>query len=247
MATRREHSKPASLFVNFHPRKPASGRSIECNGLKCGSQAPTPPLRASVNQSFFPVQNPSEESRVDQVLRKFREGNAGASDELFELVYGEFRALAQNLFRRERAQHTLQPTALVHEAYVRLVNQKEADWKGRSHFYAAGARAMRRVLVDHARQGLRDKRGGGANRITLSDIGLFETGRLIDALDLNDALLELAQLDSQQAQLVELRFFTGLTLPDAAKMLELSKRTAEREWTMAKAWLRKRLDDRADS
>ncbi len=163
---------------------------------------------------------------------------------LLGLVYAELRALAGSLFRRERAAHTLQPTALVHEAYLRLAAQSRVDWRGRTQVFALGAQMMRRVLVDHARHRARDKRGGGEERVVF-DEALVPGGEtalsLEDVLGLHQALSELAELDERQARIVEQRYFGGLTAAEIALELGVSQRTVEAELSHARAWLRRRL------
>ncbi len=166
---------------------------------------------------------------------------AAAAAELLPLVYDELRVLARKYLRGERGGHTLQPTALVHEAFMRLVDQTSIDWKGRTHFLAVSAQAMRRVLIDHARGRGRRKRGGDWERVVLDDVVAPDGLENVDALALNDVLEELAALDEFQARIVELRFFGGLTVEEAALVLGTSKRKVEGEWTHAKAWLRARL------
>lgn len=161
---------------------------------------------------------------------------------LMPLVYNELRDLAARYLRAERRGHTLQPTALVHEAFMRLVDQSRVDWKGRTHFYAVGAEAMRRILIDHARARGRGKRGGGWQRVVLDEAEMPEDLRDVDLLALHDALEALAALDKQQARIVELRFFGGLTVEEVAHVLGVSKRKVEGDWTHAKAWLRSALD-----
>jgi len=168
-----------------------------------------------------------------------------AADELLPLVYDQLRRLARRLLSRERPGHTLQPTALVHEAYLKLVDQTRVDWKGRTHFFAAGAQAMRHILVDHARGRGRAKRGGGWNRVTLGeDAAPFADGGLDadELLALDEAMQRLAKLDERSARVVELRFFGGLTVPEVAHVLAVSTRTVEGDWTHARAWLNRELD-----
>ena len=141
----------------------------------------------------------------------------------------------------ERKNHTLQPTALVHEAYFKLVDQTRVDWRGRTHFLAIAAQAMRRILVDHARRRGAAKRGGKWHRIALDDNRVIESNRDEDVLALEDALTKLKELDPRQAQMIELRFFGGLSIAEVAKVMEISKRSVEREWTMVRAWLRQEL------
>ncbi len=170
------------------------------------------------------------------------ESTAAPADRLMPLVYDELRELAEKYLRGERAGHTLQPTALVHEAYMRLVDQSRVDWKGRTHFMAVGAQAMRRILIDHARGAGRGKRGGKWNRVVLSEVEAPHALSEVDPIALRDALESLAALDAQQARIVELRFFGGLTVEEVAHVLGVSKRKVEGDWTHAKAWLRRVLD-----
>jgi RNA polymerase sigma factor (TIGR02999 family) len=160
------------------------------------------------------------------------------------LLYDELRGLARGFMARERRHHTLQPTALVHEAYLRLIDQSRVDWKGRTHFRAVGARVMRRILIDHARQHGSAKRGGGAQRVTFAE----SLGRpaedgvdLEEVLALDAALEKLRGIDERQARVVELRFFGGLTVAEVAESLGISKRSAEADWTHGRAWLKREL------
>ena len=183
----------------------------------------------------------SRSSRVTQLLEKFEPGDRRAEEQLFADVYTELRALAARYLHRERKSHTLQPTALVHEAYLKLVGQTRVDWQGRAHFLAIGARVMRQILVDHARRHKAAKRGGDRHRITLDENLIVESRRNVDLLALEDALTKLAKLDHRQAQMIELRFFGGLSIAEVAKVMGISKRSVEREWTMVRAWLRREL------
>lgn len=184
-----------------------------------------------------------EESDVTLLLHKLSGGDEAAADVLMPIVYDEFRALAGSFMAREGKDHTFQPTALVNEAYLKLIDQKRTDWKSRSHFFAIGAKAMRRILVDHARANKREKRGGSAQRVELHDDIALSAGRDEDILAVNDALEKLAKLDERQARIVELRFFAGLNVEEVAEVLDVSKRTVESDWTMVRAWLRKELGD----
>ena len=181
-------------------------------------------------------------SRVTQLLEKFEPGDRHAKEQLFADVYTELRALAARYLHRERKSHTLQPTALVHEAYLKLVGKTHVDWQGRAHFLAVAAQAMRQILVDHARRHRAAKRGGNRHRIALDDNLVTESKRDVDLLTLEDALTKLTKLDPCQAQMVELRFFGGLSIAEVAKVMGRSKRSVEREWTMIRAWLRRELD-----
>lgn len=157
------------------------------------------------------------------------------------LVYDELRALARSFFGRQRSDHTLEPTALVHDAYVRLVHQDKVDWNGRAHFFATAARAMRQILVNHAEAKGAQKRGGGWNRVTLA-VADTDTERVVDILALEEALTRLEALDSRQARVVELRYFARMTIEETASVVGVSPRTVELDWRMAKAWLAKELD-----
>lgn len=167
---------------------------------------------------------------------------ADVANKLMPLVYDALRKLAAQYLRSERRGHTLQPTALVHEAFMRMVDQSRVDWRGRTHFYAVGAVAMRRILIDHARARGRGKRGGGWQRVLLDEAETPEDLRDVDLVALHDALEALAALDEEQARIVELRFFGGLTVEEVAHVLGVSKRKVEGDWTHAKAWLRSVLD-----
>jgi RNA polymerase sigma factor (TIGR02999 family) len=181
---------------------------------------------------------------VTALLLAWNQGNRDALEHLMPLVYQELHRIADAHFRRERPEHTLQATALVHEAYLKLVNQRHAHWENRTQFFAVAAQLMRRVLVDHARAQAADKRGGGVTRLSLADAAEpratdFQTD--VDVLALNDALDKLAALDPRQARVVELRFFGGLDLEETASVVETSLTTVKRDWTMAKAWLYREL------
>lgn len=184
----------------------------------------------------------ASQKQVTQILQQVQAGHVSAAERLLPLVYEELRILADHFFRHERADHTLQPTALVHEAYVRLVNPSETEWTGRAHFFAAAANAMRRILINHAEARNTIKRGGTNHRVTLSD-DTPAADRMLDVelLALNEALEALEALDPRQCRIVELRFFSGLTVDQVAQMLNVSTRLVEAEWHMARAWLYRRL------
>ena len=183
----------------------------------------------------------SKPSEVTRLLRQLDTGDRSGVDQLFADVYTELRALAARYLHRERKSHTLQPTALAHEAYLKLVGQTRVDWQGRAHFLAIAAQAMRQILVDHARRHRAAKRGGNRHRIALDDNLAIESSRNVDLLALEDALTKLTKLDPRQAQMIELRFFGGLSIAEVAKVMGTSKRSVEREWTMVRAWLRREL------
>lgn len=178
---------------------------------------------------------------LTSLLRAAYSGDEAAASQLLPLVYEELRRRAAGMMRREGEAHTLQPTALVHEAYLRMIRQENVDWQSRAHFYALSSKMMRRVLVDHARSGARQKRGGDQVKISLDDGLQLSVARDPDVLALDDALERLAELDPRQAQIVEMRFFGGLTVAEVAEVLGISKRSVEAEWTMIKAWIRREL------
>jgi RNA polymerase sigma factor (TIGR02999 family) len=182
----------------------------------------------------------SERTDLTRILKQASGGDDSALNRLMPLVYNELRALAESYLRQERPDHTLQATALVHEAYVRLVKQEEVEWRSRSHFFAVAAQMIRRILVDHARGHQREKRGGGSQRLRL-DENVQAAERDVDLVALDEALKDLAGLHPRQAQIVELRFFGGLTLLEIAEFLNVSPRTVDGDWSMARAWLRKAL------
>jgi RNA polymerase sigma factor (TIGR02999 family) len=183
----------------------------------------------------------SRSSRVTQLLEKHEPGDREATEKLFLDVYSELRAIAAGYLRRERKDHTLRPTALVHEVYLKLVDQTRVSWRSQAHFLAIAAQAMRRILVDHARRHAATKRGGNRRRIALDDNLISEPNRDEDVLEVDAALAKLTKLDQRQAHMVELRFFGGLNIDEVAKVTGVSKRSAEREWTMVRAWLRREL------
>ena len=174
---------------------------------------------------------------VTQLLIGWGNGDRSALDEMLPLLYGELRRLAAFYLKRERSNHTLQPTALVHEAYIRLIDQKRVNWKNRAQFFGLAAEMMRRILVNHARDRVVAKRGGHATRVALSAAdSLFEKPD-VDMIALDDALLQLAQLDPRKSRIVELKFFGGLTTQEIAEIENISSRTVERIWTFTRAWL----------
>jgi RNA polymerase sigma factor (TIGR02999 family) len=180
---------------------------------------------------------------VTALLLAWRSGDAQAGEQLLPMVYEELHRQAARAMRREDEAHTLQPTALVHEAYLRLVDQRRVEWKNRAHFFGVAAQAMRRVLVDHARSRLAEKRGGALQRVTLGDAGSEPNAHDgLEVLALHEALERLAALDPEQARLVELRYFGGLGIDETAEALGVSSATVKREWAVARAWLRRELE-----
>jgi len=174
---------------------------------------------------------------VTQLLLAWSNGDESALDKLTPLVYDELRRLARRYLRRERPGHSLQATALVHEAFLRLIDQQQAPWESRLHFFGVAAQLMRQILVEHARSRQAAKRGGGALRISLSQAGAIFAERDVDLVTLDDALKLLARIDPQKSRLVELRFFSGLTIEETAEALGVSPATVIRQWRLAKAWL----------
>ncbi len=176
-----------------------------------------------------------------QVLEAVATGREEPAKRLMPIVYDEFRRLAGSYLQQESPGHTLQPTALVNEAFLRLVDQTRVNWQGRTHFFAVGAQAMRRILVDHARGKKRTKRGGNRQRISLNEELTLSPERDEDLLALDEALERLSLQDARQAKIVELRFFGGLGVKEVAHVLGISERTVRNEWTMVRAWLRREL------
>jgi len=183
----------------------------------------------------------SERSPASDLLRAWGKGNLEAREELMPLVYAELRRKASAYLRQERPDHTLQPTALVNEAYLRLIGQRRVAWQNRAHFYGVAAQMMRRILVDHARTRKRGKRFGDAVRVTLEEHAALAEPHDCELLLLDQALSELAVIDPQQARIVELRYFGGMTEDEVASVLMVSRSTVTREWLIAKGWLYRRL------
>ena len=186
-----------------------------------------------------------DDPQLTSLLLAWQRGDQGAANELVPLVYAHLRNIAANRLRSERDGHTLQPTALVHEAWMRLMRQHGADWQNRSQFFAIAAQIMRRILVDHARRRLASKRGDGAAVVDLDELADAIASPMPDErlLSLNDALEQLAALDERQARVVELRFFGGLSVEETAEVMDLSPTTVKREWATARAWLFRAVQD----
>jgi RNA polymerase sigma factor (TIGR02999 family) len=179
--------------------------------------------------------------QITQLLVLWREGEQEALDQLIPLVYAELHRMAERYMRRERPNHTLQASALIHEAYLRLVDQREAPWQSRGQFFALSAKLMRRILVDRARSKGCAKRGAKARQVTLDEGAATSGKRAGDVLALDDALKDLEAFDRRKSQIVEMRFFAGFSLEETAEALEISVPTIEREWRAAKAWLHKAI------
>ena len=178
---------------------------------------------------------------VTRLLTEISQGDERAADRLLPCLYEELRELAEGYLRRERPDHILQPTALVHEAYLKLVDQTQVDWRGNTHFKAVAAAAMHRVLIDHARARSREKRGGNWRQIALDDAFYLSGTQAVDALELDEALEKMRKLDERQCRIMELRLFGGLSNEEIAKALGVSLRTVERDWKMGRTWLRREL------
>ncbi|HJT26428.1 MAG TPA: sigma-70 family RNA polymerase sigma factor [Pyrinomonadaceae bacterium] len=178
---------------------------------------------------------------ITQLLAQWREGNQSALDDLYPLVYDELHRLARRYMSRERKGHTLQTTALINEAYVRLVDQKNVPWANRSHFFAISAQIMRRILIDHARRHQYAKRGGGARQVSLEEAATVVPDQSEELLRLDEALKSLAEMDPRRSQVVELRYFGGLNNEEIAGVLHISENTVTRDWNMARAWLYQQL------
>jgi RNA polymerase sigma-70 factor (ECF subfamily) len=176
-------------------------------------------------------------SDVTVLLSELQKGDPAAASKLIPLVYNELRRLAGHYMRQERPDHTLQATALVHEAYLKLINQRSVDWQGRAHFFGIAAQLMRRILIDHARGHLREKRGGAQQALPLDEMLVFTPAQSSELLNLDEALERLAKLDARQSRIVELRFFGGLSNEETAEFLGISSKTVKRDWSLAKAWL----------
>ncbi|MGA8272563.1 MAG: sigma-70 family RNA polymerase sigma factor [Candidatus Sulfotelmatobacter sp.] len=186
-------------------------------------------------------------SQVTQLLQRWRGGNREALDALLPLVYNELRRLAHRHLRNERAEHTLQSSALVHEAYFRLVGQDFPEWEGRTHFFAIAAQLMRQILVDYARRRRASKRGSGVYMLTLSDVMALPQRKDLDVVALNDALNTLAELDPRQSRVVELRFFAGLSLEETSEVMGIGTATVQRDWMAARAWLHREMSRRSST
>ena len=181
-------------------------------------------------------------SEITQILQQWNQGNEQAKEMLIPFVYDELKRQARSLMSRERSNHTLQPTALVHEAFLRLSEQTGIDWKNRSHFYGIASRLMRQILVDHARLHAADKRGNNPIHFSIDDVQIPIEQRADSILILNDVLDRLAEFDEQQARIVEMRFFGGMNNGEIAEALDISERTIGREWQSAKLWLSRELN-----
>ncbi len=185
-----------------------------------------------------PSSSPHE---ITRLLAEWSDGNQTALDKLYPLVYDQLHKMARRYMKREREGHTLQTTALINEAYVRLVDQKHIHWQNRAHFFAISAQIMRRILIDHARRHDYAKRGGGAQQVSLDEVAMVAVERASSLLLLDEALNRLAEMDARRSQVVELRYFGGLNNEEIAGVLKISENTVTRDWNMARAWLYQEL------
>ncbi|HEU0253565.1 MAG TPA: sigma-70 family RNA polymerase sigma factor [Pyrinomonadaceae bacterium] len=188
---------------------------------------------------------PRQPHQITQLLAEWSDGDQSALDELYPLVYEELHRLARRYMSRERKGHTLQTTALINEAYVRLVDQRNVHWANRSHFFAISAQIMRRILIDHARRHAYAKRGGGAHQVSLEEAATVVPDQSLDLVRLDEALKSLAEMDPRRSQVVELRYFGGLNNEEIAGVLKVSENTVTRDWNMARAWLYQQLSGSA--
>lgn len=232
----------AGRFIDESP----GPRRAASNSLRCVTTATSVEEKGVVaaNQlALFGVNSSSMPSEPTQLLTAICGGDRAGVDRLFELVYDDFRHLAHKYAQGISPSNRLQPTEVVHEAFLKLVDQQKVDWRGRSHFLAVGAKAMRHILVDYAKRQGRQKRGGGQHRLPLDDVLVISIRNEDDILGIDDALEKLASISEIRAKIVELRFFAGMTVEEVAEVLGVSKRTVEGHWTLAKAWLRRELSE----
>lgn len=193
---------------------------------------------------FLLCSSKMSEKQITQLLQEFRDGQHDTLDKLLPMVYDELRQLANSYLRKERNNHTLQPTALVHEAYLRLIGQNEIEWQNRAHFFGVSARLMREILIDYARSKNRQKRGGEfKTQILLDEAVSFSKETQLDVIAVDEALSKLEKLDARQARIVEMKFFGGLKVEEIGEVLDISSATVKREWSTAKLLLYKMLND----
>lgn len=230
--------RPLRGATFYSPGEVASGDKLRSH--ERGAGLPAGPARRMTKPRI-------STNEITRLLIEWSDGNRAALDELYPLVYGELRRLARRHMRRERAGHTLQTTALVHEAYLRLVDQRGVRWQNRAHFFALAARVIRRVLIDHARRNHYAKRGGGARRVALEEAAELSTAKAAELLALDEALDALVALDPRRAEVVELRYFGGLSNEEIGEVLQVHPNTVVRDWKMARAWLYKELSGGAEA
>ena len=184
----------------------------------------------------------AQPNEITRQLIAWRNGDAEALEKLIPVVYQELRRIANQHLRRENSEHSLQPTALVHEAYLRLIDQTQVDWQNRAHFFGVAAQMMRRILIDHAKAKHRQKRGGSAHKVSLDEAASYTVERGAGLIALDDTLKLLAEIDERKSRVVELRYFGGLSVDETAQVLGVSDKTVMRDWNLAKAWLYQQLN-----
>lgn len=239
MNTPSQHSAPLALGEGPAARRERHGRGARPAHPHTGVYSP-----GSVSSERRARAMP--EANVTQLLRSVATGDQRDLNALMAAIYDDLRRLAVVHMRAERDDHTLQPTALVHEAYLRLIDQRSANWNDRAHFFSVASCVIRRILVDHARAHSADKRGGGSRGVPIGDIDPPAPASSVDLVALDEALEELRDLSPRQAQIVELRFFGGMTIDEIAEALSLGRRSVDRDWSAAKAWLYCRLEEDPD-
>jgi RNA polymerase sigma factor (TIGR02999 family) len=217
---------------------------LQMDASRAGLAGETQHLREPVRGRVHENSNPKLDE-VSQLVLDWADGDQAALDRLMPLVYDELRRVAHHYMRREHPGHTLQTTALVDEAYLRLVDQTHTHWSSRAQFFAIASQLMRRILVDHARSHLYAKRGGGARKVALDEVAVLSPERGADLIALDDALQCLSSVDPRKSRIVELRYFGGLSVEETAKILGVSAITVKRDWLVAKAWLRREMSNEA--
>ena len=222
-----------------HPSPAGQGSSLAAATVECGVSTNRGPTRRAPPTRHAMGDSPAD---ITLLLRAAASGERRDLDALMVAIYDDMRRLALSHMRRERDNHTLQPTAVVHEAYVKLVNQRTTDWKDRLHFFSVASGIIRRILIDHARERDAEKRGGGRARVDIGDHQITAPMQSVDLIALDQALKELAEIDERQSKIVELRFFGGCTLDEIADLMKTGRRTLDRDWQAAKAWLLCRLE-----
>lgn len=227
-------SKTYHPHARIFPGVVASRRGV----LKCYNALSLHPATIISGKDLIMTPSPQD---VTRLLIDWGHGNPDALDKLMPLVYEELRRLAHRYMSRERPDHTLQTTALVNEAYLRLVNQRDVNWQNRAHFFGIAAQLMRRILVDHARSQSYAKRGGRAHKVGFEEAAVLSPERAADLIGLDEALERLARIDRRKSQVVELRYFGGLTVEEVAEVLRVAPVTVMREWSLAKAWLHREV------
>ncbi len=219
----------------FRPPRARTARSLRTARPVYSSPGPTPPSMEATPPARGPMSDTP--ANVTLLLRAAASGERADVDALMAAIYDELRRLAVGHMRGERDNHTLQPTAVVHEAYLRLIDQRNTDWSDRAHFFAVASRVIRRILVDHARARDAEKRGGSRRALPISEVDPAAPDAAVDLVALDDALRQLGDIDERQARIVEMRFFGGLTLEEIARALDVGRRTVDRDWSVARAWL----------